>query len=45
MEWFKNLDLAEKVTTKKNYVWNNLKTWKKVTVFLKNKKKIFHVLQ
>ncbi len=40
----KNLDLAEKVTTKKNYVWNNLKTWKKGEGFLKNKKKIFHVI-
>ena len=27
MEWFKNLDLAEKVT-KKNYVWKDFKTWK-----------------
>jgi len=25
----KNLDLAQKVTTKKNYVWNDFKTWKK----------------
>ena len=40
----KNLDLAEKVTTKKNYVWNNFKTWKKGDGFLKNKKKIFHVV-
>ena len=25
----KNLDLAEKVTTPKNYIWKGLKTWKK----------------
>ena len=25
----KNLDLAEKVSTKKKFVWNGLKTWKK----------------
>ena len=25
----KNLDLAETVTTQKNYVWKGLKTWKK----------------
>ena len=25
----KNLDLAEKVTTPKNYIWNGIKTWKK----------------
>ena len=23
----KNLDLAQKVTTKKNYIWRDLKTW------------------
>ena len=29
MEWFKKFDLAEKVTTKKNYIWKGFKTWKK----------------
>ena len=28
----KNLDLAEKVTTSKNYIWKGLKTWKKKLV-------------
>ena len=40
----KNLDLAEKVTTKQNYIWGDLKTWRKEDGFLKNKKKIFHVV-
>ena len=40
----KNLDLAEKVTTQKNYIWKGLKTWKKKTGFEKNKKKSFHVV-
>ncbi len=40
----KNLDLAQKVTTKRNYVWNDFKTWKKGDGFLKNKKKILHVV-
>jgi len=40
----KNLDLAEKVTTKKNYKWSGLKTWKKETQFLKNKIKSFTVV-
>ena len=40
----KNLDLAEKVTTKKNYIWKNLKTWKKGVGFIKNKKKSLHVI-
>ena len=40
----KNLDLAEKVTTKKNYTWSGLKTWKKETRFLKNKIKSFSVV-
>ena len=34
----KNLDLAKKVTTKKNYIWKDLKTWKKGIGFVKNKK-------
>ena len=40
----KNLDLAEKVSTKKGYVWKGLKTWKKEDGFLKNNKKKFHVV-
>ena len=40
----KNLDLAEKVSTKKTYVWKDLKTWKKEGGFIKNKKKNFHVV-
>jgi len=40
----KNLDLAEKVTTSKNYVWKGLKTWKKETGYKKNNKSIFHVV-
>jgi carbamoyl-phosphate synthase small subunit len=39
----KNLDLAEKVSTKKNYLWKNLQTWKKGNGYIKNKKKILHV--
>jgi len=40
----KNLDLAEQVTTKKNYVWSGFKTWKKGTGYLKNKKYSSHVV-
>jgi carbamoyl-phosphate synthase small subunit len=40
----KNLDLAEKVTTKKNYKWAGFKTWKKESRFLKNKIKLFKVV-
>ena len=40
----KNLDLAEKVTTSKNYVWKGLKTWKKETGYKKNNKSLFHVV-
>ncbi len=40
----KNLDLAEQVSTKKNYVWQNFKTWKKGDGFLKNNKKLLHVV-
>jgi len=40
----KNLDLAEKVTTKKNYKWSGFKTWKKENKFLKNKIKLFKVV-
>jgi len=40
----KNLDLAEKVSTKKNYLWNDFKTWKKKYGYVKNKKNILHVV-
>jgi len=40
----KNLDLAEKVTTKKNYKWLGFKTWKKENRFLKNKTKSFKIV-
>ena len=39
-----NLDLAEKVTTKKNYKWSGLKTWTKEKRFSKNKAKLFKVV-
>ena len=40
----KNLDLAAKVSTKKNYLWNGLKTWKKEYGFVENKKGNLHVV-
>ena len=40
----KNLDLAEHVTTKKNYIWSGFKTWKKEKGYLKNKKNSLHVV-
>ncbi len=40
----KNLDLAEKVTTPKNYIWKGLQTWKKGLGFKKNTKSSFHVV-
>ena len=40
----KNLDLASKVSTKKNYLWKGLKTWKKKDGFIKNKKENLHVV-
>ena len=45
-EWsgLKNLDLAQKVSTKKNYVWSGFKTWKKNSGYLKNKKNSLHVV-
>ncbi len=39
-----NLDLAEKVTTPRNYVWKGLKTWKKEIGFIKNTKSSLHVV-
>jgi carbamoyl-phosphate synthase small subunit len=40
----KNFDLAQKVSTKKNYVWTGLKTWRKSSGYLKNKKNLLHVV-
>ena len=40
----KNLDLAEVVSTKKNYTWRGLQTWKKETGYKKNNKNSFHVV-
>ena len=40
----KNLDLAEKVTTPKNYIWKGLQTWKKGVGFKKNTKNSFHIV-
>ena len=40
----KNLDLAIKVSTKKNYLWKSLKTWKKKSGFDKSNKKNLHVI-
>ena len=38
------LDLAKTVTTKKKYVWQGYKTWKKGKGFEKNNKKIFFII-
>ncbi len=40
----KNLDLAEKVSTKKNYIWKGHKTWKKEYGYRKNNQNSFHVV-
>ena len=40
----KNLDLAEKVTTQKNYTWKGLKTWSKEHGNTKNNQNSFHVV-
>ena len=40
----KNLDLAEQVSTRKNYIWSGFKTWKKKTGYLKNKRYSLHVV-
>ena len=40
----KNLDLASKVSTNKNYLWKGLKTWRKKDGFIKNKKENLHVV-
>ena len=46
MKWsgLKDLDLAEKVTTPKNYIWKGLQTWKKGVGFKRNNKSSFHVV-
>ena len=45
-EWsgLKNLDLAQKVSTKKIYKWKGFRTWKKGSGYVKNNKKKFHVI-
>ena len=40
----KGLDLAETVTTKKKYIWQGFKTWKKGIGFKKNKKKLYKII-
>jgi len=40
----KNLDLAEKVTTQKNYIWKGLKTWRKEYGYRKNNQNSFHIV-
>jgi len=40
----KNLDLAKKVSTRKEYIWSGYKTWKKETGYVKNKKNFLHVV-
>ena len=40
----KNLDLAEVVSTERNYIWKGLKTWKKEFGYRKNNKNSFHVV-
>tara|TARA_E500000331_G_scaffold71231_1_gene65922 strand:- start:899 stop:2107 length:1209 start_codon:yes stop_codon:yes gene_type:complete len=40
----KNLDLAKRVTTTKNYKWSGYKIWKKNVGYTKNKNKSFNVV-
>ena len=40
----KDLDLAEIVSTPKNYIWTGFKTWKKNIGYRKNPKNSFHVV-
>ena len=40
----KNLDLAQKVSTKKTYIWSGLKTWSKSKGYKKNKNLSFHIV-
>ena len=40
----KDLDLAQTVTTKKKYIWQGFKTWKKEKGFEKTKKKIHKII-
>ena len=46
LKWngWKNLDLAEKVTTKSNYKWKGFRTWKKEKGYRKNKSKLFNIV-
>ena len=39
-----NLDLAEKVTTNKKYIWKGFKTWEKGMGFKKNKRKNYKIV-
>ena len=39
-----NLDLAKIVSTKKNYIWQGYKTWKKEKGYEKNKKKFLKII-
>ena len=38
------LDLAQKVTCKKSYTWNSLKSWDKKKGYLKNRKNLFKII-
>tara|TARA_Y100000590_G_scaffold382281_1_gene452102 strand:+ start:280 stop:1473 length:1194 start_codon:yes stop_codon:yes gene_type:complete len=38
------LDLAQKVTTHKKYIWKGFKTWNKKKGYEKNKKKLFKII-
>ncbi len=38
------MDLAQEVTTNKNYIWTGYKTWRKTKGYEKNKKKKFRVV-
>ena len=40
----KNLDLAERVSTKKNYIWSGLKTWKKDIGYKRNNNNSLNVV-
>ena len=40
----KNLDLAEVVSTQKNYTWKGVKTWKKEFGYKRNYKNLYHVV-
>ena len=40
----KGMDLAQEVSTRKNYIWKGLKTWSKEEGYKKNNKKKFRVI-